>query len=276
MKLDVKKLFGGSNRLLWPITLIIATILGTINYIQGYFHFQQSNVEFPFFQMFLSSFLGFYLFLAFIPVIQWGRRHYDPFLKIKFLLWHIIIALIIATLHLVLVTFLNQVIIVYRPGAFYSSLIFTLKQKLILGLMAYSILLILDYFLEYRQRLIKQEEVIFYQRKQSSKILVKDKGKLIKLLTSEIIFCEAFDNYVKIHMPDQVHTIRKTLKQLLVELEHTGFVQIHRSFILNTRQVKTIKPLKSGDSEIELNDGRRLKMSRTYRKNMPALLASSG
>ena len=87
-----------------------------------------------------------------------------------------------------------------------------------------------------------------------------------------IDYVEAAGNYVCIHYEDEVHVIRKTLKSLMENLDESVFVRIHRSTIINTRQIKAIRPHINGEYMLTLGDGKRVKVSRTYKDAISPLL----
>jgi two-component system LytT family response regulator len=49
-------------------------------------------------------------------------------------------------------------------------------------------------------------------------------------------------------------------------------VRIHRSTIINTRQIKAIRPHINGEYLLTLGDGKRVKVSRTYKDAISPLL----
>jgi hypothetical protein len=52
----------------------------------------------------------------------------------------------------------------------------------------------------------------------------------------------------------------------------TGFCRIHRSHGVNLDLIDTIAPLASGDSEIKLNNGKVLNLSRRYKEQLKSKL----
>ena len=87
-----------------------------------------------------------------------------------------------------------------------------------------------------------------------------------------IDYVEAAGNYVCIHYEDEVYVIRKTLKSLMEDLDESVFVRIHRSTIINTRQIKAIRPHINGEYLLTLGDDKRVKVSRTYKDAISQLL----
>lgn len=101
-----------------------------------------------------------------------------------------------------------------------------------------------------------------------NRILIKNSNKNIFVDVGEIEWIESSGNYVKLHLPETEHMIRGSLKNLEEKLNPLVFVRIHRSWMVNIRKVKEIKPWFSGDSKVVLKNGKTLKMSRNYKDNL--------
>lgn len=100
------------------------------------------------------------------------------------------------------------------------------------------------------------------------RILIKEDKKNIFVDVNDIRWIESSGNYVKLHLAEETHMIRGSLKTLQHKLHPLRFVRIHRSYIINIHNVQAIEPWFSGDSKVTLNDGKKLKMSRNYKDNL--------
>ena len=90
---------------------------------------------------------------------------------------------------------------------------------------------------------------------------IKADRKIHKVSESEILYIESLDDYVKVHLKDMTLITRENISALEDKLPYPPFVRIHRSFIINSRWVKTI----SNDG-VELN-GKELPFGRAFRKS---------
>ena len=88
-----------------------------------------------------------------------------------------------------------------------------------------------------------------------------------------IDWIEAIRNYLAIHEGREVVIVRATLHALIAQLDPKRFVRVHRSTLVNIRQVRELRPLGNGDQRMVLIDGTELPTSRTYRE---ALLHHAG
>lgn len=92
---------------------------------------------------------------------------------------------------------------------------------------------------------------------------------------TDIDLVVASGNYLEIHAGTRSYVVRKTLSALQVELDDPQLLRIHRSCIVRSTAVHTIKPLGSGRFWLELQGGRKIHSGRSYRPQVAALLATS-
>ncbi len=97
------------------------------------------------------------------------------------------------------------------------------------------------------------------------RVLISLGKRRIPLRLADVDWVEAADNYVRFHVGDKALVHRQTLAQLERELDPGLFARIHRSTIVNLDRVREIVTAQSGDSEVILHDGTRLRLSRSYR-----------
>gem|GEM_PF-15385 len=107
--------------------------------------------------------------------------------------------------------------------------------------------------------------------------VVRDGERVILVPLSELDWCEAADNYVRLHAKGKKHLIRETMRNVEERLAATRasnarFARIHRSMIVNLARVREIKPAGGGEYAVVLADGTRLSLSRGYRDRVMAML----
>jgi two-component system LytT family response regulator len=105
-------------------------------------------------------------------------------------------------------------------------------------------------------------------KKSSRSIHIKADRKIHKLQEEEIVYIESLDDYVKVHLKDSNLITRENISTLEAKLPYPPFVRIHRSFIINSKWVKTIS-----NEGIELN-GKELPFGRTFKKSALSQLSS--
>jgi two-component system LytT family response regulator len=120
---------------------------------------------------------------------------------------------------------------------------------------------------------------------QSARRLQQARGPLKRLLvpagaslqvidTATIQWLEADDNYVHVHATARRFTLRRTLQDLLDQLDPGLFVRIHKSSAVNVTAIQALEPLFKGDYEVQLRSGHTLRMSRRFTGPVLALLGS--
>ena len=112
-------------------------------------------------------------------------------------------------------------------------------------------------------------------KKYPESLAVKEQGEIIRVTTSSIQWVDAAGDYMCLHCNDgKTHILRKTMKELEQELDPALFVRVHRSAIVNTKQISKLVTQTSGEYLLVLDNGQELKVSRSYRDKVKAALAS--
>jgi two-component system, LytTR family, response regulator len=111
------------------------------------------------------------------------------------------------------------------------------------------------------------------QTASSERLLVPDGERLQLIDSTSIEWLEADDNYVHVHTAARRYLLRRTLQDLLLQLGDERFARIHKSAAVNLSAVAALTPLFKGDYQVELRNGRALRLSRRYRD---ALFARMG
>jgi hypothetical protein len=104
------------------------------------------------------------------------------------------------------------------------------------------------------------------------RLLVKKLGKEFIIKVKDIEWLESSGNYVNLHVKGRIYPTRATLGRLIEQIDDKGFCRIHRSHGVNLDAVDSITPLNSGDSEVKLNSGKVLSLSRRYKDQLKARL----
>ena len=103
---------------------------------------------------------------------------------------------------------------------------------------------------------------------------VKSAGQVSFLKVSEIDWIEAADYYSCLHVGARTHLLRRSMVELDEELDQTLFCRIHRSTIVKLDRVRAMKLNESGEYDVLLDDGTKLRLSRRYRKELQSRLSA--
>ncbi|WP_439879721.1 LytR/AlgR family response regulator transcription factor [Pontibacter sp. MBLB2868] len=81
------------------------------------------------------------------------------------------------------------------------------------------------------------------QQRDLSYIFIKSetKGKMIKVNLEEVIYIEALQNYIKIHVGKSTHVTYLTMKEIEEHLPRCSFARVHKSFIVSLDKVKAVE-----------------------------------
>lgn len=115
----------------------------------------------------------------------------------------------------------------------------------------------LSRFIQAVQKLTPQE------KKVNEELFFKDGNEFIKLNTAQIIYIESDGNYLEIHTPNNKSVIRKTLKEIKTILPPDHFIQVHRSFVINTKKVMKVEA-----NRITLENNQTIPLGVTYRTDL--------
>jgi DNA-binding LytR/AlgR family response regulator len=98
-------------------------------------------------------------------------------------------------------------------------------------------------------------------------IFVKSDYQNLRIPTSEIVYIEGFDDYIRIHLESgkQVTTLM-TLKSIQEKLPDQEFIRIHRSYIVSINRIKRIY-----NQMVQL-EGKELPIGKSYLTSVKSLL----
>jgi two-component system LytT family response regulator len=110
--------------------------------------------------------------------------------------------------------------------------------------------------------------------KKPGRLAFKTDGRVVFLTPSEIVWVEAADNYVVLHLVDATRLmLRETLSALEERLGSSEFARVSRSAVVRLDPVKELQPTFHGDYTVVLRDGTRVPLSRSYRGQLERFTA---
>jgi DNA-binding LytR/AlgR family response regulator len=104
-------------------------------------------------------------------------------------------------------------------------------------------------------------------------IAVKRRGETLLLEPGSIDWIEAQGNYLALHVGPDTHLARGVLNAMERDLEPQGFARVHRGALVNLSRVRRLQTLACGDAWLELENGVRVRASRTYGRTLKAILS---
>jgi two-component system LytT family response regulator len=96
------------------------------------------------------------------------------------------------------------------------------------------------------------------------RVSVRTSGKTQFVNLDDVEWIQAAENYVQLHLRTSRHMLHVPINTLQGVLDPAVFMRIHRSHIVNIRQVKELETAAHGEFVLILHSGARLHSSRTY------------
>lgn len=110
--------------------------------------------------------------------------------------------------------------------------------------------------------------------RESQRVAIRSKGRILFLNPAEVAAVEAEDNYVLLRRESDSYLLRESITAMAEKLKAYGFIRIHRSVLVNASFVQEIQPWFTGEYALRLKGGREYTVTRTYKKNLKYLADS--
>ena len=107
-----------------------------------------------------------------------------------------------------------------------------------------------------------------------TRLALKSAGKTFFLEIDAVDWIAASENYVQLHVGKTSHLVQVTMNRVAKRLDPAMFVRIHRSFIVNLKRIREVRPAFHGEYTLTLEGGVQLRSSRTYGETMKRLLSN--
>lgn len=99
--------------------------------------------------------------------------------------------------------------------------------------------------------------------RQQNRIVIRDNSNIKIIPVEEIHYLEAADDYVKIVTGNGQFLKNRTMAALEKQLPEQAFVRIHRSYILNVREITQLHAYDKETYTVVLRSGKKLPVSKT-------------
>jgi DNA-binding LytR/AlgR family response regulator len=101
---------------------------------------------------------------------------------------------------------------------------------------------------------------------ESDSFFIKNKGELLRVIQSDILFLEADGNYCNLYTAKRNHLLSHTLKSVEEKLPFHKFLRVHRSYIINFSKIESIQ-----DGYVFI-DGHKIPVSRSFKEALMNVL----
>ena len=111
---------------------------------------------------------------------------------------------------------------------------------------------------------------VAFKEKESSKIALPQQSEIRYVEISQIIRCEADDNYTKFVLDSENILVSRSLKEYADQLKHEGFLRTHQTHLVNPAYVKSW--LKEDGGVLLMQNGDKIPVSKPNRESVKAVL----
>lgn len=101
------------------------------------------------------------------------------------------------------------------------------------------------------------------QPDEKNRIVVKVGADIRIVSVNDVMYFEAYDDYVKIFTKDTYYLKKKTMNYYEDLLDASKFFRTHRSFIINLQELTRIEPLEKNTYIALLKNGKKIPLSRS-------------
>jgi DNA-binding LytR/AlgR family response regulator len=128
---------------------------------------------------------------------------------------------------------------------------------------------IVDYLLKpisferFYKSALKAQERFSINESKDSHFFVKSSGQQHRINFDEILYVESIKDYVNIRTGEQEYIVLDTLKSMERQLPESSFVRIHKSFIINLNQIKSL-----GAKKVTLIPDQEIPIGESFRMNL--------
>ncbi|MCR0204152.1 LytTR family transcriptional regulator [[Clostridium] innocuum] len=108
-------------------------------------------------------------------------------------------------------------------------------------------------------------DFVLYEANHDSRyLLVKDQEEYMRLAVEDIIYIESISQEIWIHTGEGRYRARETMYQLEANLYEKGFLRVHKSFIVNKKDILRIRSSLNSKFTLLLTNGDQIEVSRSY------------
>ena len=121
----------------------------------------------------------------------------------------------------------------------------------------------LNHFKEATDRVSRAIALENKSTKENTHLAIRANYKLYNIDLKSILYIEAMDDYVKIHIENESSVVaRSTMKGIIDKLPESQFVRVHKSYIVPINKIKTVQTQTLNLLDVEIPIGN------AYKKNL--------
>lgn len=125
---------------------------------------------------------------------------------------------------------------------------------------------------ESARQMMAMLQALAQPRRYLERLAIRTGDHTLFVSLDDVQWIEAWQNYVRVHASGAAHFMHVPMSTIESALDPERFARIHRSHIVNIRQIKHCWTVAHGQYVVELASGTRLQSGRTYGERMRGLM----
>ncbi len=113
------------------------------------------------------------------------------------------------------------------------------------------------------QNRVKIEKRLEHGGEILNRIVAKTRSGIKVIPVDQIVYLEAQDDYVMIHLQAEKYLKQKTMKFFEDHLDASKFLRVHRSYLVKIDQIRKIEPYEKAAGILVMNGGNQIPVSRS-------------
>jgi two-component system, LytTR family, response regulator len=105
-------------------------------------------------------------------------------------------------------------------------------------------------------------------QKYLARVALRSAGKISFVNVDDIQYVQAAENYVQLHLKNARHLLHVPIITLEASLDPEMFLRIHRSMIVNVKEIQELETGPHGEYVVVLKGGAKLQSSRSYHEKI--------
>jgi two-component system LytT family response regulator len=109
------------------------------------------------------------------------------------------------------------------------------------------------------------------ERGTTARIALRSRGRIVFLGLDSVIAVKAAGNRSLLEAEAGSYCVRESISEITTRLGDYGFIQVHRSVVVNGALVEAVEPKTTGAYVIRMKGGKVYDVSRSYKGNLARL-----
>ncbi len=256
----------------WLVVLGLGLLMAWLNAMTVIDDFSRNQIPYQTWQPYLWEYSSFAVTFALYFAVFWLAKKW-PLLSPQWR-WHVLIhglaTVVFSLLHVVLMVMIRKLVYAWLGGHYdFGDWSHELWYEYRKDFFTYFIFLLLLTVYWYAQQQVQVPNPV-------PKLKVKNQQGVHWVSLTDINRIESGGNYVYLHVNEQVLPMRATMAEVEQQLAPDDFIRVHRSYIINRAQIKTVTDRSKDPCTVVMLNGKKIPVSRKYRSTLWQMMDQAG